>query len=243
MDIKRHLEEKLTTSKNFSNEEKKKVGQIKITALKPGTVHLTVTVDGIGTTVMRFDVHPYEIDRVDIYNIAYEHNNMETYIDVTANDGERLTEGKDYDLVYTNNEKCGVAKVEIVPANGMGFAEDLPSVYYFIIVPPAPGIVSASVVGGKLYCSIADQSDIGIVGYQLDYRIAGTEEWSYGMFDSPNIEIDVEEGCDYEIAVCSFVIVDGVEMSEELAEQLYDAEEGGHYVYGYWSEIVTVERP
>ncbi|MBO4428785.1 MAG: hypothetical protein J5832_02420 [Clostridia bacterium] len=224
-------------------EEMKNLGQVKVTALKPGTVHLTVTVDGIGTTVARFDVRPYEMDHVDIYNIAYEHDNMETYISVTANDGTVLKEGEDYNLVYTNNEKCGVAKVEIVPVEGgMELAEGLSSVYYFIIVPKAPEIVSTSLVDGKLSCSISDQSGTGVVGYQLDYRIVGTEEWSYGMFDSPNIEIDVEEGCDYEIAACSFVIVDGVEMSEELAEQLYDEAEGGCYVYGYWSEIVTVEN-
>lgn len=232
----------------ISFEEQRNGTRIRVQALKPGVVHITATVESVGTTVVKMEVKPYTIGKVEIGEVSYIDEEYIANVDVYSNAGDLLEEGEDYELIFSNNKNCGVGKFEIVSLKeDLVFDEGVSNVYYFAIKPDIPQIFNISTTSDltmyqKVKGSLSVPPRVTNLGYQIDYREITADEFNYLMTSVPSFELTLEKG-EYEIYVCAYCIVDGVEMNDELYEDLYDEEEGHWIVYGNWSEqyIVTVE--
>ncbi len=101
-------------------------------------------------------------------------------IDVTVPPAE---EGTDFDFVYENNIKCGMASVKAVGKGGM-FKEVTLLTRGFAIVPPAPEI-TLTAGGGSLSVKVTGTVTEGTEGFRIWYREEGAEDW---------LEEDIAEG-------------------------------------------------
>ena len=219
--------------------EKKNGGELEITGLKEGTVYLTASVEGIGTTVGKFEVMKYEISKISVEDAVFDGSKAEPEVKVYLNSDKLLTEGTDYTVSYFNNNSCGIGKVVVTPI-GKDLGDGVSNVLYFKIAPPAPEIKSISIKNGKIKGTLSDMSKYGTCGYVLVYAVKGTYDYTYEWVDVPAFELSVDDGYEYEVSVCCGVNVTGQEMDEEMAENTYDEDVGFNIVYSQYSNSVTV---
>ncbi len=216
-------------------EELKNGGYLRVLAKNPGVVHITVSVDGIGTTVVRFEVKGVYIDGIIVDNYIFEDNEELPNCEVYATNGIILTEGKDYEVEFFNIDSCGVGKAVITPI-GIELAEDVSPVVYFEVVPNSPEIIDVYVEDGMLKGSFTDLSKYNPAGYLVCYSVAYKDEWSFATVNGTNFEFEIEENCNYEINALAYFDVTGMEMDDEMAEYLYNEDDDAYYVASEWSD-------
>ena len=93
---------------------------------------------------------------------------------------EPLVEGEDFELVYSNNIKCGLASVT-AKAKGNRVSISFDPTDTFVIVPAKPVIKSVTADGTRLIVKISDQSKSEPSGYRVQYRVKGEKDWQQAL--------------------------------------------------------------
>ena len=143
--------------------------------------------------------------------------------------GILLTEGDDYTLSYEDNIQCGVAKIT---ATAVGDVVEDEVFTYFPIRPAQAEIESVTAGKGSMTVKVKDQSESGLDGYQIQYRIQGDSEWQSVLIDAETTEAvikDLEAEEQYEVQVSGYIYV-----SDEYG---WFIDEG--YYYGRASEMLV----
>ena len=167
---------------------------------------------------------------------AYTGQPIEPMVYVLSKEGKMLTKDAHYSLEFDDNVNCGLVTVRAIGKNSDPQEQDaeVPEAY-FVILPPAAEIESASAEDGSLRVQVKDLYSIGISGYQLEYRETGTEEWMSSEITDGSTEFMIEDlaSGDYEVRVRAFVNVPTI----TTPLQQFD----GSY-YGEYSTVESVTK-
>ena len=147
------------------------------------------TVKGIGTysetalvTKASFNdiVFPFD-GRTDIRVFPYTGEEIKPCTGVSGESmPEPLVEGEDFELIYSNNIKCGLASVT-AKAKGNKVSISYEPRETFVIVPAKPEIKSVKADGTRLIVEIGDQSESCPSGYRIQYRVKGEKDWKESL--------------------------------------------------------------
>ncbi len=147
------------------------------------------TVKGIGTYSERALVtkasfnnidFPYD-GRNDIRVFPYTGEEIKPCTGVSGESmPEPLVEGEDFELVYSDNIKCGLAFVT-AKAKGNKVSISYEPRESFVIVPAKPEIKSVKADGTRLIVEIGDQSESCPSGYRIQYRVKGEKDWKESL--------------------------------------------------------------
>ena len=190
-----------------------------VTSKDVGRGLLYVTVDGIGTTVVRLSVKRREIGMVAVqsplvYNGKYRKPIVKVYderywLDTDDEEGEQYRISKDhYTVKYRHNKKCGDATVEVF------INEDDPAYVgessgYFTILPARSVITSVKPGKGKLTVTVKSQKASGAKKYQVYYRIKGKTAWKKKTFKVASgnklVLKNLKKGKKYQVKVRAYV--------------------------------------
>ncbi|MCR4615161.1 MAG: fibronectin type III domain-containing protein [Clostridiales bacterium] len=186
---------------------------------KEGETYLILTVDGVGTTVKRlniFRIHATYFAFVDCKDdgspidrvYTGEPIEPEVIIYLDAPLYWQMEKDKDYAVEYSDNIRCGVGNLEIVPIGKLdgtpGFTLPFP------IYPAKATITNLTESVGQITVSVADQKDTGITGYTVMYRPLGESEWESAQFSAESTELTLTgltSGTQYEVQACGYVDV------------------------------------
>ncbi len=147
------------------------------------------TVKGIGTysetalvTKASFNDIDFPFDgRANIRVFPYTGEEIKPCTGVSGeNMPEPLVEGEDFELVYSNNIKCGLAFVT-AKAKGNKVSISYEPRESFVIVPAKPEIKSVKADGTRLIVEIGDQSESCPSGYRIQYRVKGEKDWKESL--------------------------------------------------------------
>ena len=131
---------------------------------------------------------------------------------------------------------CVLARAEVT---GFGACADpdvpAPIFRYFTIVPSQPEVSSLAAQSGEIRLSVADMADTGADGYEAQYRLKGSAEWTNVSFEAGQTELVISglPSGEYEVRVCAFV--DNTSASAPAGLQTV--------AYGSYSDILTVIVP
>ncbi len=190
-------------------EMKDEGSSIAVTAKKPGTAMLSVTAEGIGTSVFPVTIGRGGIDRATVIALdpAYTGQEIIPFVLVLSDTGSTLKEGVHYQVALDNNIRCGLGRAVIT---GIGVCADpdaAPLVEYFSIVPASPEINSLSAQSGEIRLSVTDLSDTGADGYEAQYRLKETDNWTSASFEDGMTDLVISglAAGEYEVQVHAFV--------------------------------------
>lgn len=178
-----------------------------LTQLGEGTAYIYVTVSGIGTTVVRIGAVKLGVVNIEINedaDVVYTGEEIRPSVLVSNVYAEELEEGKDYQLIYTDNVKCGVASIK---AEGINSYDDSAEEYFPIV--PARGIIQKVTASSKkITVTVGDQSESGISGYRVRIRAKGAEKWQTVRIPASETKAEfkgLKKGTEYEVRVCGYV--------------------------------------
>lgn len=206
----------------------------RITELDEGSTYIYVTVDGIGTSVVRIDCEKLGVTSIEIKedaDVSYTGEEIRPAVLVANVYAEEIEEGKDYVLSYENNVKCGIAKIR---AEGIGAYHDATE-EYFPIVPAQAEIKDVTSSSSKVKVTFTDQSESGITGYKARIREKGTKDWKTVKVEAGKTSAEftkLKKGVTYEVQVCGYID------TSEAAEMYWNIEKE---YSGKYSESRTVE--
>ncbi len=131
---------------------------------------------------------------------------------VTTADQIVLTEGVHYATSFSNNVNCGVALVAVTTI-GVGTDPTAEIITHFAILPPKPEDTALTLENGALKSAVRDISEIGASGYEAEYRLKDTDQWTVVPFEAGQTELLIKglAAGDYEIRVRAFVDTTGAE--------------------------------
>ena len=155
-----------------------------------------------------------------------------------------MTEGEDYEVEFFNASSCGIGKA-VFTSLDLKVGEDVSTVVYFPIVPPAPEFLSIGIEDGKIVGEITDMSGYfdGTIYYHIAYCVEDSYDFEFCNPEGPSFSFEIEEDTAYTVFVQVGFDVTGFEMDEELFEELYDEEEEDCYIWTDWSNAyVTPEE-
>ena len=187
-----------------------------IKARKAGKGCLCVHIDGVGTGVVTFvvnDLHltaPYTTDG-DYFEYTGEPLMPEARSTAIEDSEDVIENGKDYEIIYENNVKCGKA---IMKVNPIGDHKDLivvsPENGSFIIYPAKAKVAKLTAGKRSLKVKAKDQKASGLTGYQISYKVKGTSKWK-SVDSAKNIKTikKLKKGKKYNVRVRGYVKVDG----------------------------------
>ena len=210
--------------------------KVVIRAKDAGTATILIDAGNYGKSVVRIKVgygDPVSMIISEPF-ATYTGEPIEPYAFVLAENAKLLTQNEHYTLEYDDNVNCGLVTVRAIGKNHDRQKEGAAAPEaYFVILPPAPEIESASVEDGSLTVKVNDLYSIGISGYQLEYRQSGTEDWTASEITDGRTEFVIEglAAGEYEIRACAFVSVPTVDSFPEPFEGNYNGE---------YSEVGTI---
>ena len=158
-------------------QDKKNPNNAAIEAKKVGETYVYVTVDGVGTAVVKIKVLKDKIDDISIdpNSYVYDGKAKKPSVRVYNSLGDQIPV-KSYTVSYKDNVKCGVGvvtvKVKSTDKNYRGTVDG-----GFNIVPAKAVIKSLKAGDGKLTVNIKDQKKSGITKYQIKYKVKGASKW------------------------------------------------------------------
>ena len=129
-----------------------------------------------------------------------------------------------------------MARAEVT---GIGACADpdapAPIIRYFPIVPAKPEGSSLAAQSGEIRLSVTDMADTGADGYEAQYRLQGSAEWTNASFETGQTELVISglPSGEYEVHVCAFVDNTTTSAPAELQT----------VVYGSYGDIRTVTVP
>ena len=203
-----------------------------------------VTIKGIGTISIRILCLKMSFDDIVFpptgrgpkRSYAYTGKEIKPCVGVSGSRCvEELVEGKDYEFIYSNNIKCGIASVTAKP-KGERIASDCEATAEFAIVPAKPVIKNIEADGTRLIVSIKDQSESDPSGYIINYRVKGEKDWQGMVYNGAGDTFTLfgtEPGKKYEVTVTGFTRI-------PKDSKLWN-ESGA--IAGETSEIKTVDTP
>ena len=212
--------------------------KLALTAKAAGTALLSVTAEGIGTTVFPVQVSRGAIATVTVigFNLSYTGQALTPWVTVVSDNDLNLTEGEHYQLKFVDNIQCGVARAEVT---GIGACADPdapgPIIRYFTIVPAQPEVSSLAAQSGEIRLSVADMADTGADGYEAQYRLKGSAEWTNASFEAGQTELVISglPAGEYEVRVRAFVDNTAASAPAELQT----------VAYGSYGDICAVTVP
>ena len=186
---------------------------------KEGETYLAVTVEGVGTTVIKLKTtrmspgvvqFKEQDDQHRPLGWAYTGEAIEPEIDVyTDSDlGTKLQKDKEYTAEYTENVLCGVGFVTVSGAGELSQDPEAAVIEPFPILPAQAQITGVAEELNQITVSVADQKASGITGYAVQYRALGEEEWQEKRFSADSAELtltDLPSSQQYELRVCGYV--------------------------------------
>lgn len=207
--------------------------KVRITAKAHGTMTLAVTAEGVGTLLFTDTikaVNPASVIPL-LLTVVYTGEAVTIPVHVATADQIVLTEGVHYATSCSNNVNCGVARVAIIPI-GIGTDPTAELVTYFVIVPPKPEITALTAENGTLKVAVKDLSEIGASGYEAEYRLKDTDQWTVVPFEAGQTELLIKGRAagDYEVRVHAFVDTTGAEKNFLIMD----------INYGEYSDVMTV---
>ena len=161
---------------------------------------------------------------------AYEYTGKAQEPEVAVYDlsGYLCVEHRDYELVYTDNVKAGVAKVEALPKGASD--PDSRASWFFAITPSKAELNKLTAGEEKLTVAFKDQSSTGITGYRVEYRQAGTTGWKSKKVKPGKTELTITgltPGAKYEVRVCGVLDVEDTLEYYGFIDDHYDGEYSG----------------
>lgn len=177
-------------------------------ALNVGRADVIVTVQGVGTEFFSIHVDPINLITVLplIPNgaVTYDGKAQEPPLYVVATNGIPAIAGEDYTLSFSDNVKCGAARISVVGIEP--FQGEQTS--YFAITPAKAAIKSASGEGTNAVIIAEDQAASGITAYQAEYRKKGEEDWKELKSSAASSTISIgglEPETTYEVRIAGYV--------------------------------------
>lgn len=176
------------------------------------------TVKGIGTVSSKVSV-----SMMTFMNIDFPFNGIEDQI-VFPYTGEEIrpctgvsssviiepfVEGEDFEFTYTDNIKCGLARVDAT-SKGDRVPEGTTAFDTFVIVPAKPVIKDVKADGSRIVVEIEDQSESDPSGYRVQYRAKGEENWQEISYSGAGTIFSIfgaEPGKTYEVQVSGYTEV------------------------------------
>ena len=210
-----------------------------VTAKKPGTAMLSVTTEGIGTTVFPVTVSQGRLDHALVIAMdpAYTGQEVIPLVLVYSDTGAQLKEGEHYQVTFDHNIRCGLGRAVITGIGPCAEPDAAPIVDYFAIVPGSPEIVSLSAQSGEIRLSVKDLSDTGADGYEAQYRLKGTDHWTTAAFEAGQTEAVISGLAAGEYEVQARAFVDNTDADAAAAEYHRRIE------YGEYGGISTIVVP
>ncbi len=181
--------------------------QAHVTQIGDGSVYVTCTVSGIGTTVVQLDCSRLGIISAEINedaDVVYTGKEITPNVLVTNIYSEELKEGEEYELSYSDNIKCGIAKITATGINAYKDAAET----YFPIVPSKAVIQDVSTKSGTVTVTLEDQSECGLTGYKVRIREKGTKDWTTVKVKAGEIKAQfksLKKGTEYEVRACGYI--------------------------------------
>ena len=211
-----------------------------VTAKAAGTAMLSVTTEGIGTTVFPITVSRGRFERANVIALepAYTGQEIIPLAIVLSDNGSLLKEGVHYQVSFDNNIRCGLGRA-VITAIGRGADPDAePLVDYFAIVPGKPEIASLSAQIGEIRLSVEDLSETGADGYEAQYRLKGTDDWNAVTFEKDRTDVVISSlaAGEYEVQVRAFV-------DNTDADAAIVPEYSRRIEYGEYGDIRTIAVP
>ncbi len=176
-----------------------------ISALRPGKANLYVTVDGAGTTVVPLTVDKKELYGHVTYNdeeMIYTGKALKPKFDITDAADENIDK-EHYAAKYTNNVKCGLAKIEVTANPDDEYYKGSETIEFFVI--PAKAVIDDLAEGDKsLTIEVRDQKPSGVRKYEVSYRAKGTKTWKSKSFSASSNKLvlkGLKNGKRYQVKV------------------------------------------
>ena len=211
-----------------------------VTAKAAGTAMLSVTTEGIGTTVFPITVSRGRLERANVVALepAYTGQEIIPLAIVLSDNGSLLKEGVHYQVAFDNNIRCGLGRA-VITAIGRGADPDAePLIDYFAIVPSIPEILSLSAQSGEIRLSVKDLSDTGADGYEAQYRLKGTDDWTAVPFEKDRTDLVISGLAAGEYEVQARAFVDNTDADASLVPEYSRRIE-----YGEYGDVRTVLVP
>ena len=210
---------------------------LEVTAKAPGTAMLSVTAEGIGTTVFPVTVNQGRLARAVAFSLdpTYTGQEIIPLLMVFSDSDTILTEGVHYQAAFENNIRCGLGRAVITGIGPCADPEGEPLITYFEIVPPSPDIVSLTAQSGEIHLSVSDLSGIGADGYEAQYRLKGTDDWTSAAFekDQTGLVVSGLAAGEYEVQARAFV-----DNRDDSLPEMFSMT-----AYGNYGETHTVQVP
>ena len=169
-----------------------------------GSANLFITVKGAGTTVVPLSVKKKELTGYMIPDDRYVYSGKAVTPSVTIYDEADEEVGSEhYDIKYSNNIKCGIAKFKVTVKEGDELYQGTQDGDFFI-VPAAAVITELGDGKNSLAVIVKDQKASGVKGYEVDYRLKGSSKWTTKKFsaDSNRLVIKgLKNGKRYQVRV------------------------------------------
>jgi len=206
--------------------------------------YCAVTIKNVGTTVFKIgvvrniarDLVYYYDEEAGGNKIVYTYTGEEIkaieYVDVTT---PPVVEGVDYEIVYRDNIKCGIASATFRGLGGMFKEADGPTAQ-FVIVPQKAEITSIKEGKEGLTVTVKDMSEQGLEGYHFWYRKQGSKKWQETEITADKTQVvisGVKAGIKYEVKAAGYVKNPGAEDPVyPVVEPIYYGEESDVVVSG-----------
>ncbi len=240
----------------FTIEESQDRFNAKITAVKPGTATLILDAGNDGIRLVKVTVKQYEIEFANISEKLEEYTytgkpiepklievRSQTNVEDVFN--YDLVEGKDYQLQYIDNIKCGKGGVDVVGiGNYGGFLSHNVEIMNlaFVIVPPKAKITKVTPDKDRITVAFDSMESIGVSGYVLTCKESGTAN-TKTMKLAASASSAVVDGLTaektYEISMKAYVTTFDKDAIYDPEFNVY--EEGNVDHFGKESDVVTVK--
>ncbi|MCR5543205.1 MAG: fibronectin type III domain-containing protein [Eubacterium sp.] len=210
-----------------------------------GKTCLIVKVEGVGTEVLPVSFYRPSASIVKYKNIdeeeipipnVYTGEEIKPEISVCLDDPKttELETETEYTVEYKENIKCGAG---LMIVSGAGRLSHDSFDEWFPIVPQKAEITEIKAGEESLDIKVKDQSDTGITGYEVCYRISGDDkaEWKSETIETSKDTLTInglKPGSKYDVKVSAYVDIPEGKMSWYM-ESSYNGE---------WSDVKTSDE-
>ena len=148
-------------------------GTLYCTIRSIGTVPMYVSVNKIALQGVTMPQDPVTGDAIYIFPYTGEEIRPARGVE---NELDTMKEGTDFEFVYENNVRCGLAEITVTILSDR-ISEDIEIRDQFLIVPQKAAIEKVEAQSTALRVTLADQAASGASGYRVEYRVQGEERW------------------------------------------------------------------
>lgn len=173
----------------------------------------------VGTIVNTVSAQRQSIDGISLAEdedghtpeFVYDGTEKTPEIEVVDSAQNTLREGVDYIAHYKDNIKVGIATVEVEPLGDYKSGNVTKAA--FPIYPQKAELTKVTAGAANITAEVKDQSATGITGYEIMYRVKGTEKWTSKKIETTASKLAVsglEAGKQYDVKVRGYYNVKNV---------------------------------